>query len=193
MMLFRNGSVADSNSTPGTPEDTAAFFDVVYRRYKTDVFTFCLKFLGDFHEAEDCTQDVFIKAFRRFNTFREASSIGTWLYRISVNTCVNRKRKVSRRRNLMKRYVQELSATGSIHDERTPEAVLERRISDEIIRSAIAGLIPARRTVVILRDINGLSYDDIAEITNLKPGTLKSRIARGRRDLAKMLKEVLVC
>jgi RNA polymerase sigma-70 factor (ECF subfamily) len=193
LMIPGNKPVKTMVTPQDSPKDKKAFFDVIYRRSRDQVFTFCLRFLGSYPEAEDCTQDVFVKAYEKFHRFREASSVETWLYRISVNTCLNWKRSVAARRRLQARFIGSFMTDRVENRFRSPDVIVERKVSAELVRSAIAQIPPARRSVVILRDINGLSYEDITEITGLRMGTLKSRIARGRRDLAVLLRGAVEC
>ncbi|MBF0537272.1 MAG: sigma-70 family RNA polymerase sigma factor [Nitrospirae bacterium] len=194
------------NETQGTEADEAlidAFrsgqesaFDSLTLKYKDRVFNMCYRMMGDYDEANDCAQETFIKVYRAVGGFRGESSFSTWLYRIAVNTC--KSRLTSLKYLFFKRMLStnptdgDNFTPGDIPDERfSPEHHLQKRQQDEAIQRAIRSLPLQQRTVVILRDIEGLSYDEIASITGLKSGTVKSKIARGRQTLRERLRAVI--
>ncbi|MBF0317284.1 MAG: sigma-70 family RNA polymerase sigma factor [Nitrospirae bacterium] len=171
-------------------------FDGLVLKYKDRVFNMCYRMMGDYDEANDCAQEAFIKAYRAMGGFRGESSFSTWLYRIAVNTC--KSRLTSLKYLFFKRMLSTNTETddgltpGDISDERfSPEHPLRKRQQDEVIQRAIRSLPLRQRTVVVLRDIEGLSYDEIASVTGLKAGTIKSNIARGRQTLRDKLKGTL--
>ena len=173
-------------------------FDALVIRHKDRVFNLCLRFLGDYHEAEDTAQDVFIKTFNSLNRFRFESSFYTWLYRIAVNTCKNRVKSLGYR-------FRKAGAGSDIPDELlegaltvhrrnpagSPDSELENKEMKKILQKAISTLPSDQRSVVILRDIQGLSYEEIAEITGFKLGTIKSRLSRARSSLKEKLGDII--
>ncbi|KJU83798.1 RNA polymerase sigma factor AlgU [Candidatus Magnetobacterium bavaricum] len=171
-------------------------FDDLVLKYKDRVFNMCYRMMGDYDEANDCAQETFIKAYRAMGGFRGDSSFSTWLYRIAVNTC---KSKLTSLKYLFFKRMLSTNAEGDdgltpgdISDERfSPEHPLRKRQQDEVIQRAIRSLPLRQRTVVVLRDIEGLSYDEIASVTGLNSGTVKSNIARGRQTLRDKLKGAL--
>jgi RNA polymerase sigma-70 factor (ECF subfamily) len=156
----------------------------------------CHKFLGDYQDANDSAQETFVKAYRALHRFRFESAFSTWLYRIAVNTCKN-KLKSSEYRHRKKTVTLEnpgVSEGGSIEigdETRSPVAELERKESLVLIHKAIESLPTAQRVVVVLRDIEGLPYEEIARVTGHSLGTVKSKLSRARLDLRKKLRGVI--
>ncbi|MDL1959977.1 MAG: sigma-70 family RNA polymerase sigma factor [Deltaproteobacteria bacterium] len=171
-----------------------AAFDRLVLKHKDRLFNLCYWFLGDYQEANDSAQEAFIRAYRSLNKFRSESTFSTWLYRIAVNTCKNRLKSLEYR--LRKKMVW-LDGPGKsegsnpptdIEDEsHSPVIELERKERMALIRKAVDSLPSEQKTVVVLRDIDGLSYEEIASIAGLNLGTVKSRLARARLGLRKRL------
>jgi RNA polymerase sigma-70 factor (ECF subfamily) len=189
----------------GSPEEDAALvkafqtgnkpaFDKLVLKHKNRIFNFCYRFLGDYQEANDAAQETFLKAYRSLKKFRFEAIFSTWLYRIAVNTCKNRLMSSEyRHKNKMVCLDNPGSSEGGspsveIGDEsRSPMAELEKKERLTLIQKAI-NLLPAEhKAVVVLRDIEGLSYEEITHATGLNLGTVKSRLARARLDLRKKL------
>ena len=173
-------------------------FDDLVMKHKDKVFNLCYLFLGDYHEADDIAQEIFIKVHRSLHTFRFESAFSTWLYRVTVNTCKNRLKSLDYR---YKRWTDRLDGGNPSHNHNnsveledksdSPLSELENKERTRIISKAIHSLSKDKKTVTILRDIEGLSYEEIARITGLNPGTVKSKLARARMDLRKKLDGVL--
>lgn len=169
-------------------------FETLIIKYKDRVFNLCYRFLGDYQEAEDASQDVFVKVYNALNKFRFKSSFYTWLYRITVNTCKNRINSLAFKK--IRKNVQlennENSELMKISDERyNPATQLEKKERVKLIQRAINELSPGQRTIIILRDIEGLSYEEIGSIIGKRLGTVKSRLSRARLDLNEKLKRIL--
>ena len=175
-----------------------AAFDPLVLRHKDRLYNLCYWFLGDEQEANDSAQEVFIKVFRSLEKFRFESAFSTWLYRIAANTCKNRL-KASEFRQKKKRVrfdnpgkIEDGHYTGEIQDKTSsPMIELEKKERMMLIQKAIASLPTDQRTVVVLRDIEGLSYEEIANITGINSGTVKSRLSRARQQLRKKLRGLL--
>jgi RNA polymerase sigma-70 factor (ECF subfamily) len=168
-------------------------FDDLVRRHQDRVFNLCLWFLSDYHEADDMAQEVFIKAYRSLKSFRFEAKFSTWLYRIAVNTCKNRVNSLEYR---LKKWTDRLDAEeinpgGAMADSHSlsPQDRLEQKERARQIRKAVNGLSGDKKTVVVLRDIEGMAYDEIARITGLSMGTVKSKLARARDELQQRLKD----
>lgn len=173
-------------------------FDRLVLRYKDRVFNLCFRLLGDYHDASDCAQETFIKVHRALPRFRFESAFSTWLYRIAVNTCKSSRSSLAFR---MKKSTVSLdgmdagahqgleASAGNPHP--TPDQVLERRERERHLQEAIGALPHAQRAVVVLRDVEGLSYEEIARIAGLKPGTVKSKLSRARNRLREKLEGLL--
>ena len=179
-------------------EGNKASFDGLVLKHKDRVFNLCHKFLGDYQDANDAAQETFVKAYRALNRFRFESTFSTWLYRIAVNTCKN-KLKSSEYRHRKKTVTLENPGVsdGGIHsieirdETQSPMVELERKESLVLIHKAIESLPAAQRVVVVLRDIEGLPYEEIARITGHSLGTVKSKLSRARLDLRKKLRGVI--
>ena len=172
-------------------------FDRLVLKYQNRVFNLCYRFVGNYEDANDCAQAAFVKAYRALKKFRFDSSFSTWLYRIAVNTCKNRlKSSEYRYSRKMVQLVNSSSAkedcSVEIGDESlSPVTMLERKESGIIIQEAIDSLPEDQKEVVILRDIEGLSYEEIARVSGQSPGTVKSRLARAREKLREKLTGVM--
>jgi RNA polymerase sigma-70 factor (ECF subfamily) len=171
--------------------DKSAFDDLV-RKHQDRIFNLCYWLLGDYQEANDCAQDTFIKIYRNLAKFRFESTFLTWAHRIAVNTCKNRLKSFQYRfsRKLI-RLDNSGGSPGSVEaiadESGSPEIEHEKKERRNLIRKAINALTAEKKMVVVLRDIQGLSYEEIVKITGLNPGTLKSKLARARQDLKSKL------
>jgi len=177
--------------------DMAAFDELVLK-HKDRLFNLIYWFLGDYHDANDCAQETFIKVFKSINKFRFESAFSTWLYRIAINTCKNRIKSYSYRwkKKTVSIESSNVSKNGNPYSEivngsPTPVIALEKKEKMMRIQKAINSLPDEQNQVVVLRDIQGLSYQDISDITGLNLGTVKSRLARGRLELKNKLKPLV--
>jgi RNA polymerase sigma-70 factor (ECF subfamily) len=174
--------------------DMAAFDELIHK-HKDRLFNLVYWFLGDYQDANDCAQETFIKVFKSIKKFRFESTFSTWLYRIAVNTCKNRIKSSAYR--WKKRTVSLETSNGSKdgnpfsemeNGSPTPALALEKKERMMRIQRAINLLPEDQNRVVVLRDIQGHSYQDISDITGLNLGTVKSRLARARLALKNQLK-----
>jgi RNA polymerase sigma-70 factor (ECF subfamily) len=175
-----------------------ASFDELVLRHKDRLFNLCFRFLGDYQEANDSAQEVFVKIYRSLKGFRLESAFSTWLYRIAVNTCKNKLKSSEYRHKKKMVHLDNPGilegSTGALEitdDTQSPLLELERKERLNLIRQAIDSLPPARKMIVVLRDIEELSYEDIANITGYSLGTIKSRLSRARLDLRRKLVKVI--
>ncbi len=177
--------------------DKAAFDELVLK-HQHKLFNLCYRFLGDYQEANDSAQETFIKVYQSLKRFRFESAFSTWLYRIGVNTSKNKLKSAEYR--WKKRMVpldnpasldHSSPATGIQDESNSPAMELEKKERMRLIQEAINALPPEQKEVVALRDIEGLSYEEIVEITGVNPGTVKSRLARARLELRKRLRSVI--
>jgi len=171
-----------------------AAFDQLVIKHKDKLFNMVYWFLGDYQEANDCAQEIFIKVFKGLKKFRFESSFSTWLYRIAINTCKNKLKSSAYR--WKKRTVPlenpDSSKEGDFSYEMqngspSPMNELEKKERMMLIQKAVNSLPQEQNRVIVLRDIQGLSYQEIADITGLNLGTVKSRLARARMALRKNL------
>jgi RNA polymerase sigma-70 factor, ECF subfamily len=169
--------------------DTA--FDWLVTYYHAGVYNLVYGILSDSADAADVTQEVFLRAFRGIPGFRRGSSLKTWLYRISVRQALNHRRWCWRHHRQQISIDADDDRNGCTLDLRDAEATpFEQFASQEMqnkVRKALAAVPAVFRSAVILRDLEGLSYEEVAEVLEVSVGTVKSRILRGRR----MLKEIL--
>jgi RNA polymerase sigma-70 factor, ECF subfamily len=155
-------------------------FDAVMRNHQDRVFSVCLRILGDREKALDATQDTFLTVFRKAGQFQGRSAVGTWIYRITVNTCYDQLRRAQRRPS------ESLPDHLDPSDPAAEEAMESAALRPEI-EVALAQLPGDFRNAVVLSDLEGMSLPEVAEILGVPIGTVKSRVFRGRRLLAKHL------
>lgn len=177
--------------------DRAAFEEIV-SRYQNRVFTLCLRWMGDQQVAEEVAQDVFIALFRALSRFRGDAKLSTWIYRVVVNHCKNR--RLYRRRRKMERH-EPLEGTRpdddgparQFADEETPgtDASIHRSEAERLVHEALQQLEESQRTIILLRDVEDRSYEEIGELLDLPRGTVKSRLHRARSQLATILSRTL--
>lgn len=171
-----------------------AAFDLLVRKYQHRIAKLVSRYVSDRAEVEDVTQEAFIKAYRAINGFRGDSAFYTWLYRIAINTAKNYLVSQGRRppASDMETEEAELTEAGvSLRDVTTPERHL---LADEIARTVervIASLPEDLRTAITLREIDGLSYDEIAAVMDCPIGTVRSRIFRAREAIDAQLRPLL--
>jgi RNA polymerase sigma-70 factor, ECF subfamily len=171
-------------------------FDWLVTHYHGPVYNLILSMLGDVADAADGTQEVFLKAFRGIRSFRQGSSLKTWLYRIAIREALNHKRWF--KRHLQKNVsidAEPEEGHAAIEIEDLAATPFEQFAAHEIqaaVQTALQEIPEVFRSAVILRDLEGLSYEEIAEVLECSAGTVKSRILRGRRALKELLEPLLV-
>ena len=162
-------------------------FDAFIAQYHVPVFNLLLQMLGNEADAADASQEVFLKAFRGIGKFRRGSSLKTWLYRIAIRQALNQRRWFSRhRRNEWSLDGQNEDQSAALQIEElgpSPFDQLASHQTQQVVRHALAEVPQVFRSAVILRDLEGLSYEEVAEVLDVSVGTVKSRILRGRRAL----------
>ncbi|GGK65613.1 RNA polymerase sigma factor SigE [Ornithinimicrobium pekingense] len=160
-------------------------WDEVVREHSARVYRLAYRLTGDPHEAEDLTQDVFIRVFRSLDSYRPGTFEG-WLHRITTNLFLDRVRR--RQRLRFDALTDELAARLPLRSSGAdPEQVYEMTHLDSEIQAALAALPPQFRAAVVLADIEGLSYEEVAQTLGVKMGTVRSRIHRGRALLRQSL------
>jgi len=164
-------------------------WELIVRQHWRKVFNVAYKFVAKHDEAEDLTQDIFLKIFKSLDTFDRRANFQTWLISVSRNLCIDHYRSVRKERETIDRDVDPGDLSPVSH-EVSPYAALEQRDRVSLLREAMAALPETLRTAVLLRDIRELSYQEIAETLQLPEGTVKSRINRGRTELARQIKRL---
>ena len=164
-------------------------WEQIVRQHWRKVFNIAYKFTGKHDEAEDLTQDVFVKIFKSLNTFDQRANFQTWLVSVSRNLCIDHYRSVRKERETIDRDVDagELSPVAQTV---SPFQALEHRDRVQLLKKALDHLPPTLRSAVLLRDIQELSYQEIADQLHLPEGTVKSRINRGRTELARQIRRL---
>jgi RNA polymerase sigma-70 factor, ECF subfamily len=167
--------------------DNSAFGALV-QKYQDRIYTLCRYMLENQDDADDAAQDTFVKAFQGLKGFTPTSSFYTWLYRIAVNTCLDYKRKFSL-------HSLFFSAGNEDHIDRfpshapSPESAYAAKQSMYAVQTALNNLSKKLRVVIVLKELEGLSYEEIAEVLDVSVGTVKSRISRAREELKKIMKK----
>jgi RNA polymerase sigma-70 factor (ECF subfamily) len=163
-----------------------AAWETIVRHYWRKVFNVAYKFVGKHDEAEDLTQEIFLKIFKSLDTFDRRANFQTWLISVSRNLCIDHYRSVRKERETIDRDVDASELT-PISKEVGAIALLEQQDRVALLRQALAELPDALKTAVLMRDIQELSYQEIARKLRLPEGTVKSRINRGRTELARQV------
>ncbi len=187
-------SIEPQPASPLTPDlliercldgDQDAWAEVVRQNWRK-VFNVAYKFVGRHEEAEDLTQDIFLKIFRSLGTFDRRANFQTWLISVSRNLCIDYYRSVRKERETIDRQVT-AEEVAPVSRDVGPLAALEQRDLAALLRRALNALPDSLRLAVMMRDIQELSYQEIAERLGLPEGTVKSRINRGRKELARQI------
>src|SRR5947209_12016393 len=159
-------------------------WEQIVRQYWRKVFNVAYKFVGKHDEAEDLAQDIFLKIFKSIGTFDRRANFQTWLISVSRNLCIDHYRSVRKERQTINRDVDAIELSVISHDKNQVEA-LEQRDRAALLRQALAGVPATLRTAVLMRDLQERSYQEIADALGLPEGTVKSRMHRGRAELAR--------
>lgn len=167
-----------------TRGDEAAWRDLVEATHR-DVYTLCLRILGDPHDAAEATQDTYLKVWRNLRGFRGDAAFSTWLYRVATNTAISKHRGRSRRRSreagVGEEVMEQIPATGSV------EAAAGAKIEVARLEDALQALPPMYREAVVLRDVYGLGIDELSKQLGISETAAKVRVHRGRKKLKDML------
>ncbi len=189
----RHGKSDEELITEFQNGDEAAFTQLV-GRYKDQLINYIYRYVGDSDEADDILQEVFVRVYHKKNTYRPIAKFSTWIYTIAANLCKTELRRRGRH------FFLSLSKTRGGADDKYPEIPDSRYLSDheaerssdhEMIQDALMKLPPKYREVIILSDLQDLTYEEISDITGLNIGTVKSRLNRGRLKLQKLLKDFI--
>ena len=170
-------------------------FDALVRRYQHKVVKLVMRYVRNPTEAEDIAQDAFIKAYRALSRFRGDSAFYTWLYRIAINTARNwlaaNKRAPSTPSGFENEEGETFNESDVLTDGSNPESEMASRQIAETVNKAINDLPEELRNAIVMREIDGMSYEDIAESMNCPIGTVRSRIFRAREAIATRLRPLL--
>ncbi len=159
-------------------------FEAILLTYQDRIYNLCRYMLRNREDAQDAAQDVFLKAYRRLKDFRPESSVYTWIYRIAITTCLDYRRKSRREVFRSEPLTEDLPSC-----DLSPEQLYESGEIPDLIQTALQKLPEKLRAAIVLREIEELSYEEIAEVLHTSAGTVKSRISRGREQLRRLLKK----
>jgi RNA polymerase sigma-70 factor (ECF subfamily) len=164
-------------------------WNTIVQQYRRKIFNVAYKFVGRHEEAEDLTQEIFLKVFKSLDTFDRRANFQTWLISVSRNLCIDHYRKVRQERQTIDRRV-DASELSPVSPDPGPVSALEQQDRVVLLREALSALPESLRTAVLMRDIQELSYQEIAGRLRLPEGTVKSRINRGRMELARQIRRM---
>jgi len=165
--------------------DTELAWEEIVRRYRRKVFGIAYKFTGRYEESQDLSQEIFLRIFRSLEKFDRNADFGTWLYSVSRNHCIDHYRSGRREREMLVQHEVQFEELASGRFD--PHRRIEVRDKREMLLEALSSLPKKLREAVVLRDIKGLSYQEIVDYLRLPEGTVKSRINRGRLELGRAL------
>ncbi len=163
-------------------------FELIYKAHSGFVYRIAFRMTHNIHDAEEITQEVFLTVYKKFKNFCFESSFNTWVYRITVNSTINYLKKMSKERNKMVQFKDEFKQGNDSHQERK---IMNKEYHEKIISSLLTLLTPDQRMCIVLRSMEGLSYEKIASTLNIKINTVRSRIKRARETLLTFKKEVV--
>lgn len=166
-------------------------FEELIKDYKKSAYNIALRVLRNVEDAEDASQEALIKVYKNIENFNMQSTFKVWLYRIVVNTCIDFKRK----KNINAVSIDEtidLGGNNEVHkeiadDSSNPDFLVEKNFNNKLVNDAVNKLDDDYKTIIVLRDIQGFSYNEIAEILTCNLGTVKSRLNRARKSLKEIL------
>jgi len=169
--------------------DESSFKELV-ERYQSRVYSIVLAMLGDKNDADDLSQEVFLKAYRFIHQFKGRSKFFTWLYRLTINTCISARNKKKRNNQILlsQSFKKDFTPIDTLqNDAKSPIEILQNRELEKKIKLALDSLSDGLKEVFVLREIEDLSYKQLSRILHCPEGTVKSRLFRAREELKKKL------
>jgi len=168
-----------SRASAGDPQA----FGVLVARHQTRVYRIAYRMLGNAADAEDVAQDVWLQVWVSLATFTGSAAFSTWLSRVAVNTALSQGRRTSRERERIRRLSRQPDVAGGPVTPSSQDGA-EQAEQTKVVREVVAGLDPELRSVLVLREFEGLSYGEIGEVLGLTEPTVRGRLSRARRQLA---------
>jgi RNA polymerase sigma-70 factor (ECF subfamily) len=191
----RGGAESDEKLMLRVGQGDRRAFDEIVRRYNSRMINLAYQITGDRDLAEDIGQETFLRAYRSASRYREISKFSTWLYTIAINLCRNelrrRKFRMFSLEGMAEREESDRLRIDIADESMKPDVDLERKEIGRLVRGAIARLPEKFRTALVLRDIQGLSYEEIGDVLGLAEGTVKSRINRARLRVKEILMPII--
>ena len=190
--------VADLLLVERCKQDDIDAYELLVERYRNKILNYVARYCGSTTDAEDLTQEVFIKAYLAIKKFRGQCSFQTWLFQIANNVCVDRFRRTRRERVAYSLDDPVETDEGEVEREIPdwswdPQAVAESRELQARVQKALSGMSEKLRSVIVLHDLEGLRYEEIAEILQIPLGTVKSRLFNARIELRNRLRSYVEC
>ena len=189
MTRRRSQKVTDEELIARFQKGDVQAFDTLVRRYKDQLLNYVFRFVGNRSDAEDIVQETFLRVYKNKHYYKEIAKFSTWVYTIAGNLAKTELRRRKRRKIFsVSNFVNEEKDYDIPDLEKNPEREVDGTIKDDIIQRAIEKLPPKFKEVILLRDVQGFSYEEISQILNIPLGTVKSRVNRGRLKLQEDLK-----
>ncbi len=179
--------ISDDILTKGAQGDLESF-EMIYKATAGFVYSVAFRVVGNQQDAEEIMQEVFLTVYRKLKSFRFQSSFKTWIYRVTANCAINYSKKISKERNKTVEYDENLDALESPDEAGTK---INREYHETMVHSLLKTLNPDQRACIVLRNIEGLSYQEIAESLRININTVRSRLKRGREALLALGKKVV--
>ena len=170
-------------------DDDAEAFALLVKRWEGPIRGLCARMLGDVHRGEDLAQEAFARVFAKRKEWMPSGKVSTFLWRVALNLCYDELRRRERRRELSLENEFEEGEPGHATSEATPDVSLAREEAAEQVRAALMQISEVYRAVLVLRHYEGLKFREIAEVLGIPEGTVKSRMAEGLSQLARLLEE----
>jgi len=168
-------------------EGDDAAWETIVRSYGRRIYNLCYRYTGRSHEAEDLTQEIFVKIYQNLKSYRvESGNLVNWVLKVSRNLIIDHYRQT---RRFQQSAGSEEMETMNLRDEKqpNPERIVEQSEASRFLRDGLRALSPELKEAVVLRDLEGMAYQEIADLLSVPEGTVKSRINRGRIELARLL------
>jgi RNA polymerase sigma-70 factor (ECF subfamily) len=191
MKLFSLFSISDEQAMWRVQmQDDAEAFALLVERWETPILNLCTRMLGDSHRGEDLSQEAFVRVFAKRKEYEPRGKFSTFLWRVALNLCYDELRKRERRRETVLAFDGEESELIVAADELPPDVALARGEAAERVRRALMKIPETYRSVLVLRHYEDLKFREIAEVLGIPEGTVKSRMAEGLSQMARLLERV---
>ena len=163
-------------------------FELIYRSFSKFVYNVAWRVVSRREDAEEVTQEVFLTVYRKLSSFKFQSTLKTWVYRVTINTALNYAKKLSKVKNKTTEYNEQIHCAGVLGE---AEAIVDKEHNEKLVKVLLNTLTSDQKICIVLRNIEGLSYQEIAATLNININTVRSRLSRGREALLQLRKEVI--
>jgi RNA polymerase sigma-70 factor (ECF subfamily) len=180
-------NISDEMIARAAQGDQAAF-EAVYRSFSKFVYNVAWRIVHAHEDAEEVTQEVFLTIYRKLSSFKFQSTLKTWIYRVTINAALNYSKKLSKTKNKTTEYNEQIHCAGILGE---AQVRADKEHNEKLVEELLKTLTPDQRACIVLRNIEGLSYQEIAEALGLNINTVRSRLSRGREALLQLRKEVI--